>query len=243
MQIDKQADLPQKTIIILGMHRSGTSCLTGSLQEAGLDLGEHSTWNPHNQKGNRENGAIMVLNEAILEASGGSWNHPPARVNWLAEHRRRAAEIIAGNADKPAWGFKDPRTLITFEGWSELLPDAQLIGIFRNPRAVAESLLNRSQAIADQAHAYRLWNTYNRRLLQLHRQYRFPILDFDWDEETFHRKLNRVHRTLDLAELGETDRFYEPGLIHNQGPVQGLPLPVRWTLSRLRKASKLIDRL
>ncbi|HBM84618.1 MAG TPA: sulfotransferase family protein, partial [Halieaceae bacterium] len=31
---------PRRVIAILGMHRSGTSCLTGSLQEAGLELGE-----------------------------------------------------------------------------------------------------------------------------------------------------------------------------------------------------------
>lgn len=42
------------TVLILGMHRSGTSCLAGSLQEAGLYLGEVNTAAPHNAKGNRE---------------------------------------------------------------------------------------------------------------------------------------------------------------------------------------------
>ena len=40
------ADMPDRVVCILGMHRSGTSCLTGSLQQAGLFLGDCHTWNP-----------------------------------------------------------------------------------------------------------------------------------------------------------------------------------------------------
>jgi len=46
-----------ETVAILGMHRSGTSCLAGSLQELGLYLGEVYDQNPHNPRGNRENAA------------------------------------------------------------------------------------------------------------------------------------------------------------------------------------------
>ena len=53
-------------ILILGMHRSGTSCLAGSLQQQGVYLGEVHEWNPHNLKGNRENPHIMALNEGLL---------------------------------------------------------------------------------------------------------------------------------------------------------------------------------
>ena len=60
---------PRRVIAILGMHRSGTSCLTGSLQEAGLELGEHHTWNPYNRKGNRENQDFVDLHDAILAAN------------------------------------------------------------------------------------------------------------------------------------------------------------------------------
>jgi hypothetical protein len=46
---------PQRVVSILGMHRSGTRCLTGTMQEAGLVLGKFSTFNEFNRKGNREN--------------------------------------------------------------------------------------------------------------------------------------------------------------------------------------------
>ena len=53
-------------LAVLGMHRSGTSALIGSLQAAGLHLGKHNTWNAHNLKGNRENNDIVQLHEELL---------------------------------------------------------------------------------------------------------------------------------------------------------------------------------
>ena len=61
--------LPSRVIAILGMHRSGTSCLTGSLQNSGLFLGECHTWNKHNERGNRENQKFVDLHDAILAAN------------------------------------------------------------------------------------------------------------------------------------------------------------------------------
>ena len=42
-------------ILMLGMHRSGTSCLTGIMQALGVHLGEVFTESTWNKKGNREN--------------------------------------------------------------------------------------------------------------------------------------------------------------------------------------------
>ena len=67
----------QRSVVILGMHRSGTSVLAGSLQEAGLVLGDVVTQAPHNKKGNRENRAIMFMQEDLLQSNGGSWDNPP----------------------------------------------------------------------------------------------------------------------------------------------------------------------
>jgi hypothetical protein len=112
-QSKKPATRPdQRVIAILGMHRSGTSCLIGSLQKAGLHLGKHNTWNDHNLRGNRENDDIIRLNEALLNDNGGSWKNPPANVVWSRKHYKRAREIIASYRDHDLWGFKDPRTLL-----------------------------------------------------------------------------------------------------------------------------------
>ena len=57
----------------------------------------------------------MNLQGEILEASGGSWYSPPAAVDWSPEHFERARAILAEHAGSPVWGFKDPRTVLTFE--------------------------------------------------------------------------------------------------------------------------------
>jgi len=69
----------QRVIAILGMHRSGTSLLAGTLQECGLDLGDVITASPANEKGNRESWALMALHEDLLRKAGGSWNQPPGQ--------------------------------------------------------------------------------------------------------------------------------------------------------------------
>jgi hypothetical protein len=81
--------LASQAVLILGMHRSGASCLAGSLQEAGLYLGEVKTAAPHNAKGNRESRAIMALQDDLLRANGGDWDTPPEQVVWQPEYRAR----------------------------------------------------------------------------------------------------------------------------------------------------------
>lgn len=49
----KEGALNNNVVIVLGMHRSGTSCLTGLLQQAGVALGNVVKEAAHNKKGNR----------------------------------------------------------------------------------------------------------------------------------------------------------------------------------------------
>ena len=68
--MNEQIDKKSSPIAILGMHRSGTSCLAGSLQEAGIYLGDVVTSAAHNQKGNRENVHSMMMCWAIVVGRG-----------------------------------------------------------------------------------------------------------------------------------------------------------------------------
>jgi len=68
-----------RIVAVLGMHRSGTSWLAGSLQDLGLEMGEVSTRDPHNLKGNRESPVLMEIHDGVLVDSGGSWKRPPGK--------------------------------------------------------------------------------------------------------------------------------------------------------------------
>src|ERR1700722_18071970 len=129
-----------QVVCILGMHRSGTSCLAGSLEEAGLRLGDVFRVGQYNAKGNRENGRIMALQEAVLIHSGGSWDRPPEYVSWNDSNRAERDNIISSYTDEPVWGFKDPRTILLIDFWREALSNLTVVGTLRHPRLVAESL-------------------------------------------------------------------------------------------------------
>jgi hypothetical protein len=234
---DTAAQAPKKIVIILGMHRSGTSCLTGSLQLAGLDLGDYSEWNPHNLKGNRENAEVMALNESVLVANGGKWAVPPKKVHWQPEHKLEARRILAKYAGTPAWGFKDPRTLLTLEGWLALGIEPDYIGIFRHPMAVAASLMQRSADAMDLQTALSLWYAYNKRLLHRYEEKAFPLLCFDWAEDDFHDALARAMKQIGLQPGSDDKRFYTAELVHQQSKEVRLP----WKVGRLHKKLRSIS--
>lgn len=203
------------------MHRSGTSFLVGSLQQHGLFLGKHHTYNEFNLRGNRENQDIWDLHDAILSSSGGSWDVPPPEVEWRAGHVDRAREILAEYAEHPVWGFKDPRTLLTLKGWRELVPDLELVGIFRHPLRVADSLRRRNDMPLEQSLG--LWLDYNRRLLEAKTQRPFPILSFDDAGPVLREKLLEVVERLDLNPESTEDPFFADEL--RQADSEGGRLP------------------
>jgi hypothetical protein len=212
---------PERVICVLGMHRSGTSCLAGSLEQQGLFLGEVNTAAPFNRRGNRERFDIMHLQGDVLEASGGSWDNPPPVVEWAADHLDRARRILAGHSAEPLWGFKDPRTLLTLDGWRRLVPDLQPVAIFRHPLRVAKSLRSRNDLGIDRGLA--LWKTYNERLLEIHGRGPFPIVSFDDEPATLEAKLREAARALGLGAPASKEPFFTDEL--RNAPAEGGSLP------------------
>lgn len=224
-------------IMIVGMHRSGTSFLTGSLQAAGLELGEYSAWNRHNRKGNRENQDIVAFHDAVLARHGYAWdNPPPGPLSWSDSEVSAARQWMAQYAGEQHWGFKDPRSLLLVEGWLELVPNMRFVGIFRHPRPVFRSLYARSKTTTEEG-AFRLWKAYNTKLLDLHEHYDFPLLCFDEQEHTLHEKLNAVCGELGLGTLPE-ERFFSEDLKHHKARGDGIPDDLAALYRALRKVAR-----
>lgn len=220
-----------RLICILGMHRSGTSCVTGSLQQAGLFLGNCHEWNRHNTKGNRENQDFVDLNDEVLAANGGAWDSPPRKSVWSPAQLDRARALLLENSGEASLGFKDPRTLLVLEGWKKVCPEIQFVGVVRHPNVVAQSLQTRSEMRRDQALS--LWYAYNRRLLKECKRNPFPILCFDEEEELFHQKLGTVVRKLGLRNEFNEQRFYDEQL-RNSNKIQRQTSDVLpWKVKRL----------
>lgn len=178
--------MSNNVVIVLGMHRSGTSCLTGLLQQAGLELGDVVKEAPHNKKGNRENLDIMALNNEVLSFSDGSWDLPPENLSWNEQHQNARNIIINSYSDRNVWGFKDPRVLFTLPFWIDGLKGVNLhyIGTFRHPLQVAKSL-NARQGNLSIEKGVELWKSYNEKLFEYHKQYNFPIINFDLEPKSY----------------------------------------------------------
>ena len=228
--------LPERVVCILGMHRSGTSCLTGSLEQAGLFLAERHTWNPHNTKGNRENQNFVDINDDVLSANGGAWDHPPRKVVWSAAQLKRAEDLLASYAGHEVFGFKDPRVLLVLDGWKRVCPGLRCVGVFRHPNAVAKSLEVRSEMPRDEA--LELWYRYNRILYRAHKKHAFPLLCFDVSEQEFKNELAELIQHLGLGAGIQENTFYDEQLrTANLDTGQKLPWKVRRLYNNLVKRS------
>ncbi len=214
-------------ICVLGMHRSGTSCLTGIMQGLGVELGEVFTENLHNKRGNRENGRIVFLNDAVLRANGGAWNDPVVVSTWNAPMAAERDAIIAELSGRGAqdWGFKDPRTLFTLPFWLEAIPAPRFIGTFRHPHRVALSLNQRDQSPLEAG--WELWRRYNQRLLELADEHGFALVDFDLPDAAYLDSVIAALVALGLnpERAAQGRSFFDPALRNQAGSPTEVALP------------------
>lgn len=193
------------------MHRSGTSCLAGSLQQCGLQLGEVVEWAPHNLKGNRENTNVMALNDSVLSFSGGSWDKPPIRIKWSKTHEAEKGGIIESLKSQPnnIYGFKDPRAIFTLPFWEDGVDNIKLVASFRHPLLVAKSLNARNKMPLSEG--LKLWKAYNVKLYSYLQKDEFPIISFDVDKHEYKSAIRRISKYFDLPK---TENNSEPFFDH-----------------------------
>ena len=138
--------------MVMGMHRSGTSALTGVLGLLGLDLGRSiMPATEDNPRGYFENQRVNRINERLLAALGSSWHDvfPLEEGWWKAEAARPFAGEIRLTLEEefqesPLFALKDPRMCRLFPLWREALEDMgiEICAVIpvRRPAEVAESL-------------------------------------------------------------------------------------------------------
>ena len=208
-------------LTILGMHRSGTSVLAGTLRAAGVFFGDvlDGALAP-NPKGLQEAPSILFMHEDLLDKNHGSWHSPPAELEWHFLHYAVRDLFIESRRSEALWGFKDPRTLITLNGWIEAIPDLKMVGIFRHPAEVAMSLHRRNGFDIDKC--FEIWHAYNTRLETVHTQQSFPMVEFVNDQKLMDSSLDKLLGTLGL-QPSLTERFYDSDVPQNTGP--GIDVP------------------
>jgi hypothetical protein len=142
----------RRGLLVLGMHRSGTSALTRTLNLAGAQLPSRLL-EPglENVTGYWESADLTTIHDRVLESAGTSWeDFAPFPASWhtsdVAESFRR--EILAvldrDFASASLFVIKDPRICRLVPLWTSILErfgvEAAFLIAFRNPIEVAESL-------------------------------------------------------------------------------------------------------
>jgi GT2 family glycosyltransferase/glycosyltransferase involved in cell wall biosynthesis len=142
----------QKCLIVLGMHRSGTSAISGFLYKLGIALGSKLMLpNEYNEKGYFENSYIVNANDNILQTLGSSWDDLfLLEEEWcqrpqLIPHRDAVKKIINREfSANELFCIKDPRMSILLPFWISILQELKIETFFliplRHPVEVAESL-------------------------------------------------------------------------------------------------------
>ena len=157
-------------IIVLGMHRSGTSLVTRLFYEAGADLGTPETlypgdrWNPD---GYFEQPDIHAINMPLIRGAWGrlSYFALPSAETVVTRAGRYGTQIKETAARYQGKVVKDCRFCLTLPAWTAhgASIDRMLVCL-RDPVAVMRSLQKRNRTT--QKHAYKLWVLHNERLLQ-----------------------------------------------------------------------------
>ena len=153
----------QLPVIIIGMHRSGTSLLTRTLRELGFFMGADANRND-------ESAYFNAINAWLFRQASATWDRPEGVAGLLDDEQllpllrdyvngilhgpsawrfigwrrgllawRTLAEIAA------PWGWKDPRNTFTLPLWLSLYPEAKVLHIYRHGVDVAQSLRLRSE--------------------------------------------------------------------------------------------------
>jgi len=136
-------------------------------------------------------------------------------------------------------GFKDTRLLLYFDAWKKYLPkNFVVVGIFRHPLKVAESLKIRSKF--DYQKSLDLWKIYNENLLTILYKHDGFLLNFDWPKKKLLAEIQHVSEKLGLANV-DLSEWYTRKLIKSGKTFQkDYPLPdeIKLIYSRLKKRSE-----
>jgi len=154
-------------VLVLGMHRSGTSALTRTLGLCGAGLPAHlMPASEDNPRGYFESQPVYQLHEELFQATGRAWDDltapstgwqgSPAAQPWAD----RAAEVLEKEFDGPGpFVLKDPRMCRLLPLWRRALRQAgthpACVLVVRNPLDVAASL-GRAHGTGPR-HALLLW--------------------------------------------------------------------------------------
>ena len=217
-------------VVVLGMHRSGTSAATRLVNLLGVPLAADDLLPAafDNPSGHWESRTLVELNDRVLAARGLDWTCPDAfEPGWpdeppVAALRPEAAASFERAVRTPRWVWKDPRNCLLLPFWTEALDlDPLVVLVLRNPLEIVASIEARDRF--GRPYSIALWERYMRVCLRDLAGRRTIVTSYEtlledpvaWCEGTA-RFLRGSAIPAAPATEADVRSFVEPGLRHER---------------------------
>lgn len=221
----------RRAILILGMHRSGTSAFTRVCNLLGIPLGRKLlAASVVNEKGFWENEHVIKVHEDILKTFDYTWDDIrilPDRwweKNEIKQFRKEVSNIIDNEfSGDEIFGIKDPRLCIMLPLWLSVLEEKNIEPLFifayRDASSVASSLNKRDDFTLDKS--LLLWSVYNLEAEKFTRGKLRVFISFNELMSNWPGAVKKITDELSFewpVKISEKEKeindFLEPDLIH-----------------------------
>ena len=209
----------KQILVVLGVHRSGTSALTRALTVLGAEVGDNlmPPVVDNNPTGFWEDVDINALNDEMLKALRSGWDSvAPIPCNAVESLKAqgfflKAVELLSTKVSgKRVFAFKDPRVAKLLPFWSQVFGQCQVdVGYvlsIRHPTSVVASLAKRDGF--DREKSYLLWMGHVLWSLLYSQGAQRVLVDYDVLMRSPESQLDRVADSLGLsADPAEKQRY------------------------------------
>ena len=238
-------------VLVLGMHRSGTSLCSHILSTLGVDIVDEIGVNRGNDKGHWERWEIVEFHDRILRLFNrdyfGRFHDFALPVAWWAEPRvaqirKEMVAFLERRMGSSYFGFKDPRTVRLMPVWHQILNELKLapkrVLCLRNPAQIGRSL-NAHDGLDREIGEYR-WLVHMIDFFRYTTNFDFCTIEY---EEWFNNpssNIEKLQKFLDLqwqqseADLGLVlSGIIDPGARHDDADHRKADQPLVRTLYTL----------
>ncbi|HMI20279.1 MAG TPA: sulfotransferase family protein [Sphingomonas sp.] len=235
--------MSRAAILVLGMHRSGTSALTWLLGRLGAALPSDAIQaSGDNARGYWESQALVKADDQLLRVVRSSWFDPrPLDFSRLSEDGLRSRKSRIREAIESAWGdapllaIKDPRQCrcvsVVADVLTEMRIEPRALLMLRSPAEIARSLASRDGTTPDYAHL--LWLRHMIDAERATRGMRRAVVDYDGMLDDWRDVVARIAPLAgrdgwqpDAAGAAEIAAFLDPTLRHHQSATADLEEPL-----------------
>lgn len=157
--------------VVMGMSKSGTTLVSKTLHESGINMHPSRTGNYNQSK--YEDPAIVKILLQMFDTNRLQSLFIPEKIKWNRNIRDQIKSLILNRSGD--WGFKQPWLTLCYPYFKTMLPDHIAVGIKRSFKGLVSHWTKRGKKV-NQTKLYNVWNLYNEKM----KNYNIPVISFEY---------------------------------------------------------------